>query len=108
MTLMAAMVTKMAAYIGLYTDRVWHMGNNQVEEDENYKHLGIVQNKYLSLKPCIKDATDKLTGTFFSLVNSGVFYGDTLHPLTCKKIYKAVVIPKALYGCEIWSALSPD
>ena len=69
------------------TDRVWHIGNNQVEEDENYKHLGIVQNKYLSLKPCIKAATDKLKGTFFSLVNSGVFYGDTLHPLTCKKIY---------------------
>ena len=92
----------------LRTDRVWHIGNNQVEEDENYKHLGIMQNKYLSLKPCIKDATDKLKGTFFSLVNSGVFYGDTLHPLTCKKIYKAVVIPKALYGCEIWSALSPD
>ena len=48
----------------LRTDIVWHLGNNQVAEDENYKHRGIVQNKYLSFKPCIKDATDKPRGTF--------------------------------------------
>ena len=48
-------------------------------------------------------------GHFFQpFFNSCVFYGDTLHPLTCKKIYKSVVIPKALYGCEIRSALSSD
>ena len=52
----------------LRTDRVWHLGNNQVAEDENYKHLGIVQNKYLSFKQCIKDATDKLNGTFSALL----------------------------------------
>ena len=34
------------------------------------------------------------------------FYEDSLHPLTCKKIYNAVVLPKALYGCENWSALT--
>ena len=39
-------------------------------------------------------------------MNSGIFYDNSLHPLTCKKIYNAVVIPKALYGCENWFALS--
>ena len=39
-------------------------------------------------------------------MNSGIFYDKSLHPLTCKKFYNAVVIPKALYGCENWFALS--
>ena len=47
-----------------------------------------------------------MKGTFFSLINSGIFYEKSFHPLTCKKIYNAIVIPKALYGCENWSALT--
>ena len=71
-------------------------------ENENHKHLGIDTNKYLSHKIYIKDATDRLKGTFLSLVHSGVLYQDNLYPLTCIKLYNAVVLPKALYGCENW------
>ena len=39
-----------------------------------------------------------------SIVNCGLF--NNLNPLTCKTIYKAVVLPKALYGCESWSSLT--
>ncbi|MCG8112938.1 MAG: reverse transcriptase family protein [Candidatus Thiodiazotropha taylori] len=92
----------------LKSSRTWYLGNNQVDESENYKHLGFIHNKYLSSKPSIKNATDKLKGTFFSLINSGLLYEDTLHPLTYKKIYNAVVLPKALYGCENWSGLSSN
>ena len=28
-------------------------------------------------------------------------------PLTAKHIYKSIVLPKSLYGCEVWSQLSP-
>ena len=93
-------------YEYIRSNRSWVIGNSPVEEDENYKHLGVISNKYLSLKPNIKDASDKMKSTFFSLMNSGIFYDNSLHPLTCKKIYNAVVIPKALYGCENWFALS--
>ena len=93
-------------YEFIQSNRVWQLGNNQVQEDENYKHLGVINNKCLSFKPNIKDSTDKFKGTFFSLINSGIFYEDSFHPLTCKKIYNAVVIPKALYGCENWSVLT--
>ena len=88
------------------SNRSWMLGHSQIEEDESYKHLGVISNKYLSIKPNIKDACDKLKSTFFSLINSGIFYGDPLHPLTCKKIYNSVVLPKALYGCENWSGLT--
>ena len=80
--------------------RVWHFGNDIIKEDENYKHLGIINNKYLNKKVNIKDATDKLKGTYFSLVNSGILLQETLHPLTCSTIYKSIVLPKTLYGYE--------
>ena len=53
----------------------------------------------------IKEATDKLKGTFMSLVNCGLVHSDGLHPLSYKKIYEAVVLHKALYGSETWFSL---
>ena len=85
-------------------------GDNRVDEEENYKHLGFINNIYLNFKPSINDATNKLKGTFFSLVKCGIFYQDTLHPISCKKKKKqnnAVVLPKASYACENWASLSP-
>ena len=90
----------------LNSNRVWYMGNDTIMENENYKHLGVNTNKYLSHTINIKDATDRLKGTFLSLVHSGVLHQDNLHPLTCIKIYNSVVLPKALYGCENWFDLT--
>ena len=59
-------------------------------------------NKYMSLKVNIKDASDKLKGTFVSLVNCGIAHEHGLHPLSCQKIYKCSVLLKALYGCKTW------
>ena len=42
----------------------------------------------------IKEACTKLRGTFLSLVNCGI-YEDGLNPLTARRIYNAVVLPKA-------------
>ena len=53
----------------------------------------------------VRDASTKLRGTFLSLVNSGL-HPHGLNPLTFLSIYKYVVLPKALYGCELWSSLS--
>ena len=86
--------------------RAWNLGNDIVAESENYKHLGVNNNKYLSNKISIQDATHKLKGTFLSLVNSDILNHGALHPLTCKTIYKSIVLPKALYGCENWDNLN--
>ena len=75
---------------------------NTVKEGENYKYLGIMLNTNISLKVNIKDAYDKLKGTFVSLVNCGIVHDHGLHPLSCQKIYKCIVLPKALYGCKTW------
>ena len=58
----------------LNSNRVWYMGTDTIMENENYKHLGVNTNKYLSHTINIKDATDRLKGTFLSLVHSGVLH----------------------------------
>ena len=82
----------------------WYLRPNEVNEAENYKHLGVNCNNYLNLSLNVKYCALKLKGTFMSLANSGLF--SELNPLTCIKIYNSVVLPKALYGCESWSQLS--
>ena len=88
------------------SNRHWSLGPNAVDEAENYKHLGVNCNKYLHIDINVKEAADKLKGTFFSLVNCGLLNSNSLHPLSCKKIYSSVVLPKALYGCESWFCLT--
>ena len=80
-------------YEYLRSDRKWLLENSVVEEEESYRHLGVITNKYLKLKLSIKDSADKLKGTFLGLVNNGIFYDNTLHPITSRKIYKSVVLP---------------
>ena len=97
----AVIVYNETKYDYLKSKRVWRFGNGIIKENENYKHLGIINNKYLSKKVNIKHVTDKFKkGTYFSLANSEIPLLETLHLLICITIYKSVVIPKALYGCE--------
>lgn len=84
--------------------RSWYLGPDEVNESENYIHLGSNFNKYLNLNVNLKTAIEKLKGTFMSFSSCGLIR--SLNPLSCSKIYKAVVLPKALYGCETWYHLT--
>ena len=66
-----------------------------------YKHLGVVLKNYGTIDDNVEEAASKLKGAFLSLINSGV-HEDGLNPITSKSIYKAVVLPKAIYGFELW------
>ena len=59
----------------------------------------------MNIASSLTNANAKLRGTFFSIVSNGI-YENGLHPVTSFKIYKSVVIPKALYGCELWHDIS--
>ena len=48
----------------------------------------------MPLKTNIKDALDKLKGTFASLVNSGIIYENGLHPLSCQQFTNVSYCPK--------------
>ena len=70
-----------------------------MNEDVNYKHLGDNCNKYLNIDINLKEAANKMKGTFLSLVNCVLIHSESPHTLSCKKIYESVALPKALYGC---------
>ena len=53
--------------------RQWFLGHHPIQESESYTYLGTIFNKFMSLKDNIKDACDKLKGTFVSLVHGGTF-----------------------------------
>ncbi len=84
--------------------RTWKLGSETINECERYVHLGVVFNRKFSLTDCVEESCKKLRGTFFSLVNSGI-NRHGLNPLTSKTIYNTVVIPRALYGSELWCDL---
>ena len=88
-----------------HSEHSFHMGQQQTEIVDQYTHLGITCDKYLSTHLLIQEACRRLRGTFLRICNNGI-HPENLNPLTSRTIYKYVVIPKALYGCEMWSNLS--
>ena len=87
------------------TQRQWKLGPKSIAEVEQYTHLGIVCDKFINIESSVKDSYNKLRGTFLGIVNSGI-HPNGLNPLTSVTIYKSVVLPRALYGCELWNSLT--
>ena len=83
------------------SNRRWMLGTEDLRETDKYTHLGIVCTKKMDVKPNITDAATQIRRIFFGLLSSS-FSEHDLHPLTWKRIYETVVLPKALYGCEMW------
>lgn len=84
--------------------QTWTLGNNCVQETDTYMHLGVLFHKNMDLSNIVHEASNKLRKTLFSILNCGIFEGG-IHPLTAKHLYETIVLPKALYGCEVWSNL---
>ena len=86
------------------SSRNWRLGDNIITESVKYNHLGIFCNKYFGMNDTVYCSSTRLRGTLLSLTKCDLSYGSR-NPLTLVKIYQSVVIPKALYGCELWNAL---
>ena len=87
--------------------RVRHLmlGDNPVSEGESYVHLGIKCDSFLQTKNCVAEACNRIRGTFLSICNSGV-HPAALNPISSRVLYNSVVLPKSLYGCELWNNIS--
>ena len=53
----------------------------------------------------IASVVHSLRGTFLSLQSWGVHSGG-MNPISSMKLYTSVVLPRALFGCEMWSSIS--
>ena len=89
------------------TRRQWYLGDDEVLERTSYVHLGIECKKEMTVKNGIIQASSKIRQNYFWLLNSGID-GKNLHPLTLKKLYEMIVLPRALYGCEFWHNMTHD
>ena len=78
----------------------WNFGNSCIEEGTDYKHLGVICDKYMPIDENVKLACNKLSGTFLSLVNCGI-YEDGLNPVTSRRIYNSVGVTKSIVRVRI-------
>ena len=81
----------------------WNLGGIDIPCDDNYTHLGIVVNRKCRLSDRIAASCTKGRKSYFALSDLGSPY---LNPLTTSHLYKTVVLPSVLYGCELWNGIS--
>ena len=81
------------------SSRSWRLGDVDVSEVSEIVHLGLSVTKNLSPAQQVSDICRKLKSSYFGVVNVGL-HVDGFHPLTGLKVYKSVVLPRALYGSE--------
>jgi len=80
------------------------MGESEVSESTTYTHIGVPCDKYHQLDENVQICCTKLRQTYFGINEYGISH-KALHSLTMKKLYNTIVLPRALYGSELWNEL---
>ena len=81
---------------------VFYLGQESIPISDNYIHLGIECNPYLSTAKNIDDACIRLRGSYMGLCAKGIS-PERLSPSTLMTVFNSAILPKALYGCELWN-----
>ena len=103
----AVIVTNDKSPVKTSSNSDWYLGNDIVNETVSYTHLGVLFNRNEDFSTLVRECSSKLRKTLFSIINYGI-YENGINPITAKRLYETIVLPKALYGCEMWSYLSKD
>jgi len=83
-------------------NRTFNIGLDVIKETDSHTHLGLLCDVSLSNNAQIREASIKLRGTYMSIVKNGI-QSKNINSIVLRTIYKSVVIPKALFGCETWN-----
>ena len=87
--------------------RHWHIQGFAVQEQDNQKHLGILQSVSFSTVTRTVERCSAGRSAFYALNAIGSRFG-CLHPLTSFHLYRSLCIPIMLYGCELWSVTKTE
>lgn len=82
------------------------LGSNNIKCAKSITYAGTLINSNLKTFDRTNNACKKLKQNLHSLYNIGV-NPKGMNPINCSIIWKRIVLPTALYGCEIWGHLSP-
>ena len=83
----------------------WTFGEGEILQSTQHKHLGVVQSQPLRQPGDISAILRTLRGTFLSLTTCGL-HPNGFYPISAMKLYTSVVLPKALYSCELWNSIN--
>jgi hypothetical protein len=86
----------------LQLSRKFMLYGKEIDEVSEGVHVGIILNAYQNNTQRINNSVLKLRGALLSIVGSGVRQTG-LSCLTATKLYKTIVLPRGLYGAELWS-----
>ena len=87
--------------------RHWYIQGFAVQEQDNQKHLGILQSVSFSSVTRTVERCSAGRSAFYALNAIGSRFG-CLHPLTSFHLYCSLCIPIMLYGCERWSVTKTE
>jgi len=81
----------------------WKLGDKKIAISESATHLGLIRSSSKSeIKLNIEDRISSARRTLYSLIGTGVHGTNGLPPTTCLNIFKIYVLPRLLYGLEIY------
>ena len=81
------------------------IGNEQLREESTTTYLGILQDVSLKSVKRTGASIQKGRNAFHAMIGYGV-KPNGVNPLTAISLYRKIIIPSVLYGCEIWNNLS--
>ena len=86
-------------------DRPFILGQENINLHSENVYAGVVLTDRLRNDTAITQACRKGKRILNSLINIGV-HDQGIHPMTSVKLWKTVVMPSILYGCELWDVIS--
>ena len=85
--------------------RNWNLNDNTLKDTNEWIHLGLNQNKLTNSTFDIGETVDKIRRTYFGIAECGA-HDQYCCPTVSVKLYKSIVLPRCLYGSELWNSLS--
>ncbi len=81
--------------------RKWRVGDVICSETDSHKHCGTVLTTASTTVARTKDICKKGRGIMLSIINK-LSNQAFINPMVMLKLYKSIVLPSALFGCELW------
>ena len=80
---------------------IWYLGDQPLEQVCSYTYLGIILSSDMTSHTRSQSSSNKGYRNLGMLKAAGFcFHG--LSPTTCATIWKGMLVPSMLYGCEVW------